>query len=410
MKQILINILIGIFILLIICIIVFCIIAIYRYTVKKNNSASNPASTNPASNPIIINPAAKNTTNNTTTNNTTTNNTTNNKKNNTTTNKKNNTTTNKKNNTTTTKKNNTTTNNTITNTTTNNPVFINTICNSTTSCKCGKTTGSNIRCAPYSCFTNTKFYGTTGYGGCVTYFMVPGNATPTNNNNIATITCPTTNTNIISPISLSQAISPSTFLQNGTNIIGYFMWQGNFISSTYTYTPVTQYFFTEVSTTQTPATSLIPGISNLVPGSGSYTYATLPIDNNINAIILFTGYSNCSTALSELYYYNGGISTPSTTYNDNLLVNNNGDIQMYESSINYLINYTTNTINTNTPNIPSLIGISFGGGNTAGAWGQGTSGGIYSIYEATTTLGATFSYTEYSVEGDVCNTQTGVGT
>jgi hypothetical protein len=77
-------------------------------------------------------------------------------------------------------------------------------------------------------------------------------------------------------------------------------------------------------------------------------------------------------------------------------------MEMYNSAINYLTTYNTNGI--------YFIGISFGGGYTTGAWAQGSSGGIYSIYEAVTASGVTFSYTEYSATSETTvDTQNGVG-
>ena len=63
---------------------------------------------------------------------------------------------------------------------------------------------------------------------------------------------------------------------------------------------------------------------------------------------------------------------------------------------------TTNLSNTQTyfQNSASgtyLIGLCFGGGGSVtGSWNTGSSGAIYSIYEAVTKPGTSFSYTDYS--------------
>jgi hypothetical protein len=205
------------------------------------------------------------------------------------------------------------------------------------------------------------------------------------------------------------AISPSSFLQNKININGYYMWQGNWVGSTYNYSPFAQYFFTQVTGQQTPDRG--PN-NNLVPGGGFHIYTTLPIENNINLIVLFAGYSNCASALNNYKIYNGGNSAvaPSSIsingavieINDALLDNNNGSIDMYQSCLNYFNYYSVNNY---------LIGLCFGGGNANGAWGQGSSGGIYSIYQAVTLPGVGFSYNEYNASSaSISGQQSGAGT
>jgi hypothetical protein len=177
------------------------------------------------------------------------------------------------------------------------------------------------------------------------------------------------------------------------------MWQSNWLAQTDNYSTTTEYFFIGVSAPQT-----VDAISNLIPGSGSYMYTILPTSNNVNLIVLFTGWSNASTAINALWYNNSNEASLSTApFNDDLLYINDGVMEMYDSAINYLTKYNTSG--------EYYIAISFGGGSSTGAWAQGSSGGIYSIYEAVTADGSGFTYTEYSATSETSvDTQTGVGT
>ena len=56
----------------------------------------------------------------------------------------------------------------------------------------------------------------------------------------------------------------------------------------------------------------------------------------------------------------------------------------------------------------TLLGLSLGGGNSNGAWVTGIAGGIYSVYEAVTSSGASFSYTETGTASLLTGTGTGI--
>ena len=282
-------------------------------------------------------------------------------------------------------------------------------------CPYGKTAVSKARCAPSSCFTQSPYCGTTGYGGCVTYYMKhpsdPVDPEPGDNPMPPPPKCIDNNSCEDPepyPIAKNDQITPSSFLNKNINLNGYYMWQNNFIGATYDYGLIDQYFFIGVTAPQTPDN--YPN-NNLVPSGGLHLYTTLPIENNINLIILFSGYSNCFSALNAYKLYNGGDSSVapssigidnSTIYiNDNLLDNNNGSINLYQSSLNYFDHYGISKY---------LIGICFGGGNANGAWGQGILGAIYSIYQAVTNYGVKFSYYEYNASSEKQGSKmTGVG-
>jgi hypothetical protein len=161
------------------------------------------------------------------------------------------------------------------------------------------------------------------------------------------------------------------FPWSGGQINGFFMWQGNFVGSS----PTTQYYFTSVTGSQisyqTP--------NYLTSSSGTFTYSNLPQPNSdTNAIFLFTGYSNAATALNNLKNY---------TTNTN----------MYNDALSYFGGSFSG----------KLIGLCLGGGySVTGSWNTGNQGAIYSIYQAVTNSGISFSYTESGTG----NTLTGVGT
>jgi hypothetical protein len=161
---------------------------------------------------------------------------------------------------------------------------------------------------------------------------------------------------------------------SGGAINGYFLWQGNFVGSS----PTTQYYANNVSSAQTYGNTTT---SNIVSTSGTYTYSDqIPTDVGINAVWLFSGYSNASEALNATTNYTTG---------------SNG----YDVAYNYVTSLPT----------PYLLGITFGGGSSStGSWNTGETGAIYSIYEAVTQKGVAFSYTETG--SNTTLTGTGSGT
>jgi hypothetical protein len=165
----------------------------------------------------------------------------------------------------------------------------------------------------------------------------------------------------------------SSVAWNGGIINGYFYWQGNFVGSSGT----TQHYANSVSAAQ-PANG---SSSNIVQGSSTYTYKDgVPTGQGINAVWLFSGYSNATSALNSTINYTTGSNT-------------------YNNAFNYLKGTGQ----------PYLLGITFGGGASAtGSWNTGSSGAIYSIYAAVTQKGLTFSYTETGTGNKL--TGTGLGT
>lgn len=154
-------------------------------------------------------------------------------------------------------------------------------------------------------------------------------------------------------------------------ISGYYYWQGNFIGSS----PKIQYYFDKVSEPQISYQQP----SNLISTNGNFVYYGDNIPQNINTIILFTGYSKVSDILKNLTNYTTGTN-------------------MYTNAKNYFVsNNITNY----------LLSLCFGGGlSNTGGWDTGTSGAVYSIYEACTKNGVQFSYKETGTG----NTLTGIGT
>ena len=156
-------------------------------------------------------------------------------------------------------------------------------------------------------------------------------------------------------------------------IQGYLLWQGNFVGSS----PKTQYFFTK--TTAPQISYEYP--SNNVAGSGTYTYSkcTIPTNQGINCVVLFTGFSNIKDVFNNLTNYTTGAN-------------------MYDTAFLYFKNNNITNY---------LLSLSIGGGTTTGEWNLGKNGAIYSIYEAVTKKGYGFQYTESS--GSVLS-GTGTGT
>lgn len=156
-------------------------------------------------------------------------------------------------------------------------------------------------------------------------------------------------------------------------ISGYYYWQGNFVGSS----PKIQYYFDKVLNPQTNYQEP----SNLISTNSNFIYYGDNIPQNINTIILFTGYSKVSDILKNLTNYTTGIN-------------------MYTNAKNYFVsNNITNY----------LLSLCFGGGlSNTGGWDTGMSGAVYSIYEACTKKGVQFSYEETGTGNTLTGTGTGV--
>ena len=153
----------------------------------------------------------------------------------------------------------------------------------------------------------------------------------------------------------------------GGEIKGYFYWESNFIGNS----PKAQYFAGYVSAPQEPyQDEANPGTSNIVQATGTFNYYGNNFPSGLNAIFLFSGYSNAELALSHIV---------------NLATNTN----MYTNASQYFID---NGLNVGAGE--ALIGLCLGGGNYNGSWDTGESGAIYSIYQAVTKTNVDFSYTE----------------
>ena len=174
--------------------------------------------------------------------------------------------------------------------------------------------------------------------------------------------------------STSTTTETTTTAWSGGVINGTFLWQGNFVGSS----PTSQYYANNVSAAQTFGNTTT---SNIVSTTGTYTYSDqIPTGEGINAVWLFSGYSNASSALNSFTNYTTG---------------SNG----YTVASNYLVG----------TGLPYLLGITFGGGSqSTGSWDTGSSGAIYSIYEAVTQSGQTYTYTESETGNSY--TVTGTGT
>mgnify|MGYP005632105309 CR=1 FL=1 len=169
------------------------------------------------------------------------------------------------------------------------------------------------------------------------------------------------------------ATTTSKVAWSGGSINGTFLWAGNFVGSS----PISQYYANNVSAAQTFNNTTT---SNIVSTTGTYTYSDqIPTGEGINAVWLFSGYSNASSALNSFTNYTTG---------------SNG----YTVASNYLVG----------TGLPYLLGITFGGGSqSTGSWDTGSSGAIYSIYEAVTQSGVSFSYTETGTGNTLSGTGTG---
>jgi hypothetical protein len=176
----------------------------------------------------------------------------------------------------------------------------------------------------------------------------------------------------------STASGASGVAWSGGTINGYMYWAGNFVNNSTT--PITQYYANSV---KSPQINKAYAASNLVAGYSTFTYADgVPSGVGINAVWLYSGYSNATSALDSSMNYTTGTNT-------------------YSKASTYL---------SGTGN-PYLLGITFGGSSSNGGWSTGSSGAIFSIYEAVTQAGLAFSYTEYLDGSDLSgNTLYGTGT
>ena len=172
----------------------------------------------------------------------------------------------------------------------------------------------------------------------------------------------------ISPVKFVVIYNSSPWIEQ---INGYYYWQGNFVGSS----PATQYYFNSVSGPQISYQQP----SNLVPTSSQFNYYGDTIPQNINTIILFTGYSKVPDILANLKNYTTGTN-------------------MYTNAKNY---FQSNNVQN------YLLSLCFGGGTAqTGGWDTGYNGAIYSIYQACTKKGISFSYEETGTG----NVLSGVGT
>jgi hypothetical protein len=166
-------------------------------------------------------------------------------------------------------------------------------------------------------------------------------------------------------------------------INGYYMWANNFVNSS----PAIQFCANDVYSKQTLPSS--PGQSTdsyINMTNYQYTYPSSPYSvpsTDINSVFFFTGYSNFATSLSVAI--DGG---------------------MYDGVINSMTNVS------GLSSIPGgstvLVGLVLGGATLNGGWSPGSSGAIYSCYEAFTTLGEPFSYTETGTGNTLTGTGTGI--
>jgi hypothetical protein len=111
--------------------------------------------------------------------------------------------------------------------------------------------------------------------------------------------------------------------------------------------------------------------SNSVSATTNYTYSST-IPSGMNCVVLFSGYSICSQAISNT-----------------------------SSQLSAAQAYFSGSTD------PWLISLSFGGGNSSGGFYTGTGGAIYSIYQAVTKSGVYFSYTETRTGASLSGTGTG---
>jgi len=210
-------------------------------------------------------------------------------------------------------------------------------------------------------------------------------------------------------------MSSNQYPWNNTELVAFWYWEGNYSdtkSSTGNYSDTgsstnvvmtNQGWYLEVSGPQTNPAIDPSANTNLVgTQSGTFTYygvgeTSFVFPSGLNCIIAFPGFSNANLAMGQYYLYN-------YTMNTNMvkdIYNYFGISDISDASGNY------------------LIGMSFGGGNTAtGGWSTGVSmadpadasgnpniaiGGIYSIYQQCTPTGTSFSYTEtgtgYTLDG-----------
>ena len=155
-------------------------------------------------------------------------------------------------------------------------------------------------------------------------------------------------------------------------INGYYLWQNNMVENNYN----DEYYFRSVNSSQ----KIDENDSNLIISKSRFIYSSqIPINNNINAIFLYSGYSNAYDALSSLYNYDTN-----------------------EEMIDVATNYFIEKFNTQ----EYLIGLCLGGIGQDGVWNTGIYGSIYSIYKAVTPVNVDFSY----VETETGHTLSGVGT
>jgi hypothetical protein len=194
------------------------------------------------------------------------------------------------------------------------------------------------------------------------------------------------------PDSDSDSDSDSTepiYPWNNTQINSYYMWAENFVNSS----PAIQFFPGSIYNTQTLSSTS----SNSYTSALQYVYSGYSFDGlNANSIFFFTGYSNVTSALTAILTYPDSDS------------NNFNNATMYGLAYEYL-NQTQGLTISNSPNSSTaLIGPCFGGATVNGGWSPGTSGAIYSIYEAVTTNGASFSYYEVASGTILSGTGTGI--
>jgi hypothetical protein len=158
------------------------------------------------------------------------------------------------------------------------------------------------------------------------------------------------------------------------------MWAENFVNSS----PAIQFFANSVISPQSNPNANTTDNSNLTNTGMYYEYNGYSIPSGVNSVFFFTGFSNVTDSLNAILPYPSGANF------------NNGSMYGLGWSGLTPTGGTTNSfvLNQNASTSNVLIGPCFGGSTTNGGWSPGTSGAIYSIYEAVTNNGVSFSYYE----------------
>jgi hypothetical protein len=160
------------------------------------------------------------------------------------------------------------------------------------------------------------------------------------------------------------------------------MWAENFVNSS----PAIQFFANSVTSPQTNPNASKNANSNITNTGMCYQYPGYSIPSGVNAVFFFTGFSNVTSSLNAILPYP---NTSGTTFNNGSMYGNGWSKLTPTGGTQ-----GTFTLNLSAATSNVLIGPCFGGSTTNGGWSPGTSGAIYSIYEAVTASGSSFSYYE----------------